>query len=123
MEKYIGVKIIEAEPLIKEGKEGYKVIYPQPDGGTYESWSPSNIFEEAYRKTDGLTFGLAIEAIKKGEKVARSGWNSKNMWIGYVHAVPLHKDEAYIRMKTVNGTFIPWLASQADILTNDWRII
>lgn len=45
MEVYIGVKIIEAEPQAKEGKEGYRVIYP--DG--YESWSPKATFEHAYR--------------------------------------------------------------------------
>ena len=44
MNKYIGTKLIEAEPAEKDGKEGYKVRYK--DG--YESWSPKNIFESAY---------------------------------------------------------------------------
>ncbi len=57
MNKYIGVKIIEATPAQKhtctkndcaEGIEGYKVVYSQPDGSTYESWSPKDVFEEAY---------------------------------------------------------------------------
>ena len=57
MNKYIGVKIIEATPAQKhtctkndcaEGIDGYKVVYPQPDGSTYESWSPKEVFEEAY---------------------------------------------------------------------------
>ncbi len=42
---YIGAKIIQAEPEKRDGKDGYKVIYP--DG--YESWSPKATFEEAYR--------------------------------------------------------------------------
>lgn len=46
MEVYIGTKIIQAEPEVREGKPGYKVIYP--DG--YVSWSPKNVFEVAYRK-------------------------------------------------------------------------
>ena len=73
MKKYIGTKIIEAIPAIRKGGKvyeknqpvpmsmdpmeyGYKVRYP--DG--YESWSPKDVFEEAYRETDGLNFGLAI---------------------------------------------------------------
>lgn len=57
MNKYIGVKIIEATPAQKhtctkndcaEGIDGYKVVYPQPDGSTYESWSPKDVFEDAY---------------------------------------------------------------------------
>lgn len=58
-------------------KEGYQVTYP--DG--YVSWSPKEIFEESYRETTGMNFGLAIEAIKQGKKVARAGWNGKGMFI------------------------------------------
>lgn len=46
MKNYIGVKIVKAEPMEKDGKAGYKVRYK--DG--YESWSPKKQFEEAYRK-------------------------------------------------------------------------
>lgn len=46
MKNYIGAKIIKAEQASKDGKEGYKVIYP--DG--YESWSPKATFESAYRE-------------------------------------------------------------------------
>lgn len=48
MKNYIGVKIVKAEPMAKDGKPGYKVVYP--DG--YESWSPKDAFEEAYRTLD-----------------------------------------------------------------------
>jgi len=83
MEQYLGIKLVNAEPkrklisaeasrkgIFKEYQEGYKVIYE--DG--YESWSPKDTFEKAYRKINGLTFGLAIEALKLGECVARKGW-------------------------------------------------
>lgn len=46
MESYIGAKIILAEPQEKEGKEGYRVVYPD----NYVSWSPKSVFEQAYRK-------------------------------------------------------------------------
>ena len=94
MKKYIGTKIIEAAPAIRKGgkvydaneliprsmepaEEGYKVRYQ--DG--YESFSPKDVFEEAYRPTDGMSFGLAIEAAKKGKRIARRGWNGKNQHV------------------------------------------
>lgn len=44
MKTFIGVKMVTAEPLVKDGKDGYKVVYP--DG--YESWSPKQVFEDSY---------------------------------------------------------------------------
>ena len=146
MQKYIGTKIIEAEPclrkapsehvLIDNGYEaGYKVRYP--DG--YESWSPKNVFEEAYRPIGGMNFGLAIEAAKKGAKITRRGWNGKGMFLYYVPEgrYPARTDAAksiaaedgkvdygaYIAMKTVQGNVVPWLASQTDMLADDWEVV
>lgn len=59
MDSYIGAKLIKAEPMTKDGKEGYKVVYP--DG--YESWSPRDVFENAYLKVDDnkeLPSGVSI---------------------------------------------------------------
>lgn len=52
LKKYVGVKEIQAVVSHKDSKEGYKVIYPQPDGTTYESWSPKDVFEKAYAEID-----------------------------------------------------------------------
>ena len=152
MQKYIGTKIIEAVPAIRKGgkvyeegwpipksmdptEEGYKVRYP--DG--YESWSPKDVFNEAYRPTDCMNFGLAIEAAKKGAKITRRGWNGKGMFLYYVPEgrYPARTDAAksiatedgkvdygaYIAMKTAQGNVVPWLASQTDILADDWEVI
>lgn len=143
MRKYIGTKIIEAEPckawkdtkLHKAGEDGYKVRYP--DG--YESWSPKDVFNEAYRPTDCMNFGLAIEAAKKGAKITRRGWNGKGMFLYYVPEgrYPARTDaaksiatedgkvdySAYIAMKTAQGNVVPWLASQTDILADDWEVV
>lgn len=88
-----------------------------------------------------LTFGQAIEALKQGSKVARKGWNGKDMFIFYVPAnsYPANgnkngtmkgyfKDDlvpygAYIAMKTAQNNVVPWLASQTDVLSEDWAII
>lgn len=154
MKTYIGTKIIQAEPAFRiDGKvypesgpvprsmnreEGYRVRYP--DG--YESWSPRDVFEEAYRETGGMNFGLAIEAAKRGAKITRRGWNGKGMWViyrtGYPEGIPCNKNTAdavgipegtlfkvrpYLQMKCVDGSFQMWLASQSDILADDWEIV
>ena len=149
MQKYIGTKIIEAVPAIRKGgkvyeegwpipksmdptEEGYKVRYP--DG--YESWSPKGVFEEAYRPTDCMSFGMAIEAMKKGKKVARRGWNGKNQHIelatriSYMTAdgVFVNVEHEAIGNKAIafcgtSGVQMGWLASQADMLADDWEIV
>lgn len=103
-----------------------------------------------------LDFGEAIEALKQGKRVARTGWNGKGMWLKLVPAygydlmigvqppVPGHtmtikiKGEVvgeaqsiqnepkllpWIGMKTADNCFVPWLASQTDILAEDWVIL
>lgn len=125
METFIGTKIIKAEKATnRDGDSGYTVEYE--DG--YTSWSPKEAFEKAYRRTDGLNFGLALEAIKKGEKVARKGWNGKGMYI-YLNFMPEADQETkafdpFITMFTASKTYQPgWLASQADMLADDWEIL
>lgn len=145
MKRYIGTKIIHAEPQVEhhagEPREGYKVVYA--DG--YTSWSPKDVFEEAYRPANGLTFGLAIEALKQGLQVARAGWNGKGMWLVLVPGTPtaqlkpgtpysnaLGMDSCeilpHIDMWTVNASgrraMLPgWVASQTDMLAEDWMVV
>lgn len=142
-QQYYGTKLIEAWPQTKEGPgdsenpgtplEGYAVKYA--DG--YISWSPKDVFEEAYQPLDALSFGHAIEALKRGEKVARAGWNGKGMFLYLVpenkypaqtEAAKKHFGDtvpygAYIAMKTAVENVVPWLASQTDVLANDWQVI
>ena len=135
MKKFIGTKIIHAEPQVKDGVDGYKVVYSD----NYTSWSPKNVFEEAYREIDNMSFGLALEALRKGFKVARKGWNGKNMFLYYVSdgKYPAKTDIAktisdengnveycgYIAIKTVQGYVSPWNPSQMDMLAEDWIIL
>lgn len=139
MRQYIGVKLIKAELELKDGVEGYKVVYPQPDGSEYTSWSPKDVFEEAYREVNGMSFGLAIEALKKGHKVSRTGWNGKGMFLFLVQGSTFKVNRppllgiypegteiqyhAHIDMKTADNQVVPWLASQTDMLADDWQII
>lgn len=72
-----------------------------------------------------MDFGKAIKLLKEGKKVARKGWNGKGMWLelnkGYDYKFSIV--ESHILMKTVQNYFIPWLASQTDVLAEDWEII
>lgn len=142
MKTYIGTKIIQAEPRNKDygpseqqGEPGYTVVYP--DG--YTSWSPAAAFEEAYRETSGMPFGHAVEAMKKGKKVVRAGWNGKGMFAYYVPeasypaqtgAAKAHFGDnalvpyrAYFALKTVDETVSTWAPSVNDALADDWSIV
>lgn len=157
MKRYIGAKMVNAIPAkrywVEDGKTvivahdenkpqivakatacdvGYKVVYP--DG--YESWSPKEVFEEAYRETTCMSFGLAIEAMKKGYRVARYGWNGKNQYVELATCISyknnagdvVNVDHYNIGNKALafvgtSGAQMGWLASQADMLADDWYIV
>jgi hypothetical protein len=86
-----------------------------------------------------MNFGDAITALKNGKRVQRKGWNGKRMFLYYVPEgqYPARTDiakaewgenglvpyQAYIAMKTVQGTVVPWLASQTDMLAEDWKMV
>lgn len=128
--------------------EGYLVEYQDGKPNTaeyqgYVSWSPKEQFDNAYQDvTKGVSFGHAIELLKGGHRVAREGWNGKGMWLGLVHPdddadVPPQPTYAvagivdyanngclpWIGMKTADNKFVPWLASQTDVLAEDWQIV
>lgn len=72
----------------------------------------------------GKNFGEAISELKKGNKVTRKGWNGKNMWLE-LQVPDAHSKMTlpYIYMKTADNNKVPWLASQTDILSEDWEVI
>jgi hypothetical protein len=142
MKTYIGVKLVQAEPETKNGEDGYKVVYPAEFGKPeYVSWCPKNVFEAHNFETEGgLPFGVALKAMRNGKKIARKGWNGKGMYIylqpGSVingkkdgrNPVLREMDDVtinpHIDMKAVDGSIvIGWLASQTDMLMDDWYIV
>ncbi len=86
-----------------------------------------------------MDFGEAIRELKAGNKVARSGWNGKDMFLflvpgstfivnrepllGIYPAGTQIDYHSHIDMKTAQGYVVPWLASQSDMLSDDWCII
>ncbi|MDB4261307.1 DUF2829 domain-containing protein [bacterium] len=100
--------------------------------------------EKEYQETDGLPFGLAIEAAKLGKKIARAGWNGKNMFVYLVNGCTLEKQllrgeaaealrdvlkpdvkiHSHLDMKAPDGSItVGWNASQRDMLADDWFIV
>ena len=82
-----------------------------------------------------MNFSKALDLIKDGIKLQRSNWNGKNMWITIcrhytTHDVPFNVEWnekrgilPFIIMKTVDDKLVPWLASQTDILAEDWDVV
>lgn len=158
---YIGTKLIKARAMTRlqynqlrgwevpsdenPDDKGYLVEYVDggkpnhPDFAGYISWSPIDVFERAYQPTSGMDFGMALDAMKAGKRVARSGWNGKGMFVYLVPAnsypvqtgaakeyfgegtmVPYN---AYMAIKNVNDTVSTWVPSVNDCLSNDWYIV
>ena len=71
-----------------------------------------------------LTFSEALDKLKQGNKIARKGWNGKGMWLNL--QVPDEYSKMtlpYIYMKTADNHQVPWLASQTDLLCEDWIVV
>jgi len=132
--------------------EGYLVEYTNgsksnhPDHAGYISWSPKAQADNAYQESGNMSFGHAIEMMKAGHKVARSGWDGKGMWCiynpgskGQTHAMfdgSVYKSHGvneceilpHFDMYTVNSSgrraMLPgWLASQSDMDADDWCVV
>ena len=85
-----------------------------------------------------MNFSNALNEIKSGNRVARAGWNGKNMFIFLVPGSTFHVNRppllgiyqegteinyhAHIDMRTADGMIVPWLASQTDLLAEDWVV-
>ena len=161
MGKFIGVKLVEAVPMTasEADAKGYstgKIVdngvttYPNPNGyqviyeDGYKSWCPAVVFESSNRQIDSMTFGFAIEALKRGLRVARKGWNGKGMFLWLKPSVTVKEDWCHdpklkelvhanggemealgtICMKTADNKILTgWLASQTDMLSDDWVIV
>lgn len=90
----------------------------------------------------GASFGFALEQLNLNKKVARKGWNGKGMFVvlksGYPGGAPLDKPTAdllgarvgqmrifqpWLLFHTVEGSLVPWVASQTDLLARDWMTV
>ncbi|MGL5733754.1 MAG: DUF2829 domain-containing protein [Beijerinckiaceae bacterium] len=86
-----------------------------------------------------MDFSKALELIKEGQRVQREGWNGKGMFIFLVNGSNFIVNREpllsimgegtivtycpHIDMKTADNKVVPWLASQTDIMANDWQVL
>jgi hypothetical protein len=110
LKRYIGVKVVQAEPEAKDGVEGYKVIYSEPDKPDYTSWCPKDVFERHNRETSAMPFSLALEAARKGATINRKERVTVDFSEGYF---VVHFDSTACR-------FTP---TDEDMTSDDWHIV
>ncbi len=85
------------------------------------------------------SFSWALERLKAGARVCRRGWNGKGMWLALVQDgdwglnKPVQRfapfttnprgvlTAPWVMMKTADDKLVPWLASQTDLLADDWE--
>lgn len=125
-------------PMVKI-EDGYMFV---SEDAQYVQFMAKDEFEKTCRSAEDMNFGDALVALKHGKRVARKGWNGKNMSVayqkGYPDGIPCNKNTAqawgmeegelfkcrpYLQMRCADGTFQMWLASQSDILADDWYIV
>ena len=168
MKKYIGVKEILARPMTRKEYNDYRgwelpsdenpnelvylVEYAKDPNSKqnhsnhegYISMSPKHVFDKAYRETDGLTFGLAVEVLKLGHKVARKGWNGADMFLVLSTGAKQLPSEQFFNkdlkeyalsiggnmdvrpsfmLKTAQEDVAYWSPSGSDALAEDWIIV
>lgn len=89
-----------------------------------------------------MNFGQALEHLKAGKKMARQGWNGRNMFVvyqkGYPEGIPsnkqtadawghkegdLFKVEPYLQIKNAQGSHAMWVPSIGDVLAEDWEVV
>ena len=164
--RYIRVNEVDAEPMkfgefkekfpksggsnVERGAEddGYVITYRKGQPNEYVSWCPKAEFEAVSRPLDGMTFGDAVEVLKRGGKVARKGWNGKGMFLWLKPSAQIKaewcKDEKLKALVEQNGgemlalgtvcmythdstgrkaILTGWLCSQSDMLCEDWIVV
>lgn len=70
-----------------------------------------------------MDFGEALAALNEGQRVTRAGWNGNGMWLALqVPDANSKMRRRYLYMSPIDGDLVPWVASQSDLLADDWGI-
>lgn len=74
-----------------------------------------------------MDFSAALQNLKDGNHVQRQGWNGKGMFLFLIPGNSIVIDERklspFIAIKDTQGNLVPWLASQTDLLAEDWQLV
>ncbi|KKN24889.1 hypothetical protein LCGC14_0890390 [marine sediment metagenome] len=88
-------------------------------------WIPVDMsVSDSHMKVEPKTFGWALDRLRDGIYVYRRGWNGKNQFLGLTDKINQYTPFItlpYIWIQTVQGERVPWLASQTDMLADDWE--
>ena len=148
MEKYIGTTFVMAKPMSLRdyntyiGLQSPKNENPDDEGFLVrhsdgrENWIPKLVFNRSHHAFDGcMDFGNALNLLKMGFKMKRKGWNGKNQYIelaigiSYVNGDNeiVNCEHRAIKNKAIafvgtSGVQIGWLATQSDMLAEDWIV-
>ncbi|WP_299085182.1 DUF2829 domain-containing protein [uncultured Ruegeria sp.] len=158
---YYGTKKVKATPMTRgryndyrgwdlpdderATEEGYLVEYldggkgNHPDHTGYITWSPKTAFDPAYTPIDCMNFGHALQAIKEGKRLARKGWNGKDMFVFLVSGSHFKVNREpllsilgegtgvdyrpHIDLKQPDGSIGVWQPSMGDVMADDWYIV
>lgn len=167
MKTYIGMKVVQAKPAVTVNgciwpdgmalpaeytRPSLKENLEQKDCGPvisegyvyigdhkYPVFEEKEEFEKRFFDAENVTFSIALDAMKRGGRIARKGWNGKGMYVFLADDVEFRteadisefenaEDGVYTSemmvLRTAQGTFQPgWLATQSDILADDWYVL
>lgn len=150
MKHYIGYHLVTAEPMTRwEYCEHRGWDVPADENGSDPghlihragdiTWVPDRVFQMNYRSVEAdFDFSAALILLKEGRKVARRGWNGKNMYVYFVNGSqftvnrqPLSQMlpegtivhyRGHFDMFYADGTYGVWVASHSDLTANDWHL-
>lgn len=128
----------DGDVIIKEVNGEFYPCKPDIFEKTYEY-----VDDPAAEPTDFVhSFSWALDRLKEGKRIHRSGWNGNGMFAvlqkGYPDGIPCNKQtaeawginegdlfrcEPYMQLKMVNGSHSMWVPSVNDCLSNDWAIV
>jgi hypothetical protein len=152
MDTYLGSLTVNAKPMTRQEYNNFRgwTLPDDEDGNDagylvedlvtdHINWQPKAVFNELFHNSGNMTFSDALEIVKRGGRVSRSGWNGKNMFIFLVQGSTFTVNReplisilgegtevnyhGHVDMRTADGTIVPWLCSQTDMLANDWGVV
>lgn len=151
--KQVRINVVDTEPMTRgdynkmrgwqipenenPADEGYVITYRKGQPNEYISWCPKKEADEVSISCEnGLPFGVAImECRYRGAKIQRANWNGEGQFVEYKVVEVCYSEESklvqshafvfhFVNRKTgETGIQVGWLASQADMAANDWRIV
>ncbi|ARV77107.1 hypothetical protein SKUL_8 [Pseudomonas phage Skulduggery] len=125
----------EAPGYLVEYTDGGKPNHKDYEG--YISWSPKDVFEGTYRPVDGMTFGLALELVKKGGHIKRKGWNGEGQFVYLLKGSSVASGLGYgfgeylgeptftdlLILRNTHNQLASWVPSIGDLLASDWQSV